>query len=179
MLALSIALMLTLGCFECGSFGTISYGIATGVVTEVETSDDGALTGLTLLTGDGSVHRFTVSSSDPNTSFGLENRVGERWVSDLATDAREAATRLRDQQSRLDSNFGPIGRQRRTAISDCSGRIERCIVQSRLSFRRRRDRVDRHRRPMSFTSESGNVLFHPTCLGCEAIMKTTNPDGHV
>ena len=75
--------------------------VTTGVVTEVEASDDGALVGVSLLTGDGTVHRFTVSSTNPNTSFGLENRVGDRWVSDLATDAREAATRLRDQQRRL------------------------------------------------------------------------------
>ena len=98
-MALSIALMLTLGV----SNGVLAQSptVTTGVVTEVETSDDGALIGLSLLTGDGTVHRFIVSSSNPNTSFGLENRVGDRWVSDLATDAREAATRLRDQQRRL------------------------------------------------------------------------------
>ena len=98
-LALSIALMLALGVSSVVS--AQSPGIATGVVTEVETSDDGALIGVSLLTGDGNIHRFTVSSSNPNTTFGLENRVGDRWVSDLATDAREAATRLRDHQSRL------------------------------------------------------------------------------
>ena len=78
-----------------------SPGISTGVVTDVEISDDGALTGFSILRGDGSVEQFSVSSSNPNTSFGLENRVGDRWVSDLATDPRESATRLRDQQQRL------------------------------------------------------------------------------
>ncbi len=97
--AISVAVILTLSVSNAAS--AQSPGITTGVVTEVETSGDGALTGLSLLTGDGNVHRFAVSSTDPNTSFGLENRVGDRWVSDLATDAREAATRLRDQQTRL------------------------------------------------------------------------------
>ena len=98
-MALSIALVLVLGGSSLVS--AQSPGVTTGVVTEVELSDDGALTGFSLLTGDGNFHRFTVSSSNPNTSFGLENRVGERWVSDLATDALEAATRLNDQQRRL------------------------------------------------------------------------------
>lgn len=98
-IALSIALLLTLGVSSAVS--AQSPSIATGVVNEVVTSDDGALTGFSLLTGDGNVHRFRVSSSNPNTSFGLENRVGDRWVSDLATDPREAATRLGDQQRRL------------------------------------------------------------------------------
>lgn len=98
-----LTLMLTFGL----TFGPTSFvfaqspGISTGVVAEVETSDDGALTGFSILGGDGNVQRFTVSSSNPNTSFGLENRVGDRWVSDLATDSREAVSRLRDQQKRL------------------------------------------------------------------------------
>ena len=95
-LALSIVLVLTLGL--SGLVSAQSPSIATGVVTRVETSDDGALTGFSILSGDGSVQQFTVS---PSTSFGLENRVGERWVSDLASDPGGAATRLRDQQSRL------------------------------------------------------------------------------
>lgn len=78
-----------------------TQSVSTGVVTVVEISDDGALAGFSILRGDGSVERFSVSSSNPNTSFGLENRVGDRWVSDLATDPREAVTRLRDQQQRL------------------------------------------------------------------------------
>ena len=78
-----------------------SSTISTGVVTEVETTDDGALSGFSILVGDGSVSRFNVSSSNPNTSFGLENRVGERWVSDLAANPREAVSRLKDQQKRL------------------------------------------------------------------------------
>ena len=98
-MALSMALILTLGVSSAVS--AQSPGIVTGVVNEVEISGDGALDGFSVLSGDGNIHRFTVSSTSPNTSFGLENRVGERWVSDLAADAREAATRLQDQQRRL------------------------------------------------------------------------------
>ena len=95
-LALPIVLVLTLGLSSVIS--AQSPVVTTGVVTHVETEDDGTLTGFSILSGDGSVIQFTVSSS---TSFGLENRVGERWISDLASDPSEAATRLRDQQNRL------------------------------------------------------------------------------
>ena len=69
--------------------------------TSVETGDDGGLTAFSIIRGDGSVQRFTVSSANPNTEYGLENRVGDRWVSDQASNPQEAADRLRDQQRRL------------------------------------------------------------------------------
>ena len=78
-----------------------SSSIATGVVTEVATSTDGELDGFSIVSGDGNVIQFTVSSSNPNTAYGLENRVGDRWVSDQATEPKEAASRLKDQQRRL------------------------------------------------------------------------------
>ncbi len=88
------------------TFATVNHAtaqsptITTGVVTSVATADDGSLTGFSIVSGDGTFTEFTVSASNPNTSFGLVNRVGERWVSDFATDAREAASRLQDQQKR-------------------------------------------------------------------------------
>ena len=60
-----------------------------------------ALTAFSTVSGDGSVKRFTVSSGNPNTEFGLENRVGDRWVSDQSSNPQEAAHRLQDQQRRL------------------------------------------------------------------------------
>ncbi len=78
-----------------------SPSILTGVVTGVEVGENGELIAFSIVDGDGNDLRFMVSSSNPNTSYGLENRVGDRWVSDHATAPREAATRLRDQQSRL------------------------------------------------------------------------------
>ena len=78
-----------------------SSSIATGVVTQVATSSGGELEGFSIVSGDGNVTQFTVSSSNPNTAYGLENRVGDRWVSDQATDPKEAAIRLKDQQRRL------------------------------------------------------------------------------
>ena len=95
-LVLPTVLVLTLGLSSLVS--AQSPSVTTGVVTQVETADDGALTGFSVLGGDGRIIQFTVSSS---TSFGLENRVGERWVSDMRSDPNEAATRLRDQQNRL------------------------------------------------------------------------------
>ena len=99
LLAISIAALVVLGTVERVS--AQSPSISTGVVTEVETDDEDRLTAFSIVKGDGSVVRFSVSASNPNTSYGLENRVGERWVSDQDSDPREAATRLKDQQNRL------------------------------------------------------------------------------
>ena len=99
LLAISIATLVMLGTVDPAS--AQSPSISTGVVTEVETDNEGRLTAFSIVNGDGSVVRFAVSASNPNTSYGLENRVGERWVSDQDSDPREAATRLKDQQNRL------------------------------------------------------------------------------
>ena len=99
LLAVSIAVFVILGTVEPAS--AQSPSISTGVVTEVETDNEDRLTAFSIVKGDGSVVRFAVSASNPNTSYGLENRVGERWVSDQDSDPREAATRLKDQQNRL------------------------------------------------------------------------------
>ena len=99
LLAISIATLVMLGTVEPASAQAPS--ISTGVVTEVETDNEGRLTAFSIVKGDGNVVRFSVSASNPNTSYGLENRVGERWVSDQDSDPREAATRLKDQQNRL------------------------------------------------------------------------------
>ena len=99
LLAISIATLVMLGTVDPAS--AQSPSISTGVVTEVETDNEGRLTAFSIVKGDGSVVRFAVSASNPNTSYGLENRVGERWVSDQDSDPREAATRLKDQQNRL------------------------------------------------------------------------------
>lgn len=97
--AIAIAVALTL--IFSVSILAQSSSIATGVVTLVETGDDGGLTAFSIVSGDGKVQRFTVSSANPNTEYGLENRVGDRWVSDQASNPQEAADRLRDQQRRL------------------------------------------------------------------------------
>ncbi len=75
--------------------------LTTGVVTTVEVDAGGRLEAFSVIDGDGDTTRFSVSPQSPNTQFGLENRVGDRWVSDQASDALEAANRLRDQQARL------------------------------------------------------------------------------
>ena len=97
--AIAIAVSLTL--IFTTSILAQSSSITTGVVTSVETSDGGALVAFSIVTGDGATRQFTVSSSNPNTAYGLENRVGDRWVSDQSSSPQEAADRLRDQQRRL------------------------------------------------------------------------------
>ncbi len=99
--ALVIATLLTFG--SAGIANAQTPSITTGVIFQVDTGEGGVLTGLSILDGESNVVRFTVSSANPNTSFGLENRVGDRWVSDLAADPVEAVSRLRDQQQRLTS----------------------------------------------------------------------------
>ncbi len=99
LLAATITALVMLGTVERAS--AQSQSISTGVVTEVETDGEGRLTAFSIVKGDGTVARFAVSGSNPNTSYGLENRVGERWVSDQASEPTESAARLRDQQNRL------------------------------------------------------------------------------
>jgi len=96
-IAIVVALTLTFS----ASILAQSSSIATGVVISVETGDNGGLMAFSIVRGDGSVQEFTVSSANPNTEYGLENRVGDRWVSDQASNPEEAADRLRDQQRRL------------------------------------------------------------------------------
>jgi CcmD family protein len=96
MLAGAIATIALLSTFAVAS--AQSPLIATGVVAEVETDDDGELNAFSIIIGSGAVIRFTVA---PSTEYGLENRVGERWVSDQSADPKEAAIRLTDQQRRL------------------------------------------------------------------------------
>ena len=97
--AVAIAVALTL-VFSAAILAQ-SSPITTGVVTSVETGDDGGLVAFSIVTGDGGMERFTVSSANPNTEYGLENRVGDRWVSDQASNPQEPVDRLRDQQRRL------------------------------------------------------------------------------
>ena len=95
--AIVVALTLTFS----ASILAQSSSITTGVVTSVDTGDDGGLIAFSIVSGDGKVQQFTVSSANPNTEYGLENRVGDRWVSDQDSNPQEAADRLRDQQRRL------------------------------------------------------------------------------
>lgn len=96
-----VAIAITLTLIFTTSILAQSSSITTGVVTSVETGDNGGLTAFSIVSGDGSLQQFTVSSANPNTEYGLENRVGDRWVSDQASNPQEAADRLRDQQHRL------------------------------------------------------------------------------
>ena len=72
--------------------------IVTGVVIGVDVSGDGGLSGFTLVAADGEAVSVSV---DAGTEFGLENAVGDRWVSEGgASGLQEAVGRLRDQQRR-------------------------------------------------------------------------------
>ncbi len=100
-IALVIALIAVTASFISQPVVAQSPTISTGVVTGVETTENGELSAFSIVDGDGDILRFAVSSSNPNTTYGLENRVGDRWVSEHASQPREAAARLRDQQNRL------------------------------------------------------------------------------
>ena len=72
--------------------------LVTGVVIRVDVAGDGGLSGFTLVTADGDAVAVSV---DAGTEFGLENAVGDRWVSEGgASGLSEAVGRLRDQQRR-------------------------------------------------------------------------------
>ena len=97
----AVAIALTLTLIFSMSILAQSSSITTGVVTSVDTGDGGGLIAFSIVSGDGKVQQFTVASANPNTEYGLENRVGDRWVSDQDSNPQEAADRLRDQQRRL------------------------------------------------------------------------------
>ncbi len=75
--------------------------LITGIITSIETDSNGTLDSFTIVDADGETTEVKVSDQSPNTSYGLENQVGDRWVSDHASESKEAASRIRDQQRRL------------------------------------------------------------------------------
>lgn len=76
-------------------------GVHTGVVTEIETDEQGRLASFSIVNSSGEMLIIMVSDNSPNTEYGLENNAGDRWVADHASSAVEAVSRIRDQQRRL------------------------------------------------------------------------------
>ncbi len=77
-----------------------SNKIRSGVVVSVQTNDRGELDSFSMVDPNGEIIAYNVSSDTPNTQYGLDSDVGDRWVSDQASDPAEAAVRLSDQQQR-------------------------------------------------------------------------------
>lgn len=92
--------------------------ITTGVVVGVERSESGGLSGIRLVTSAGETVAFEITA---DTSFGLENAVGDRWVSsDGGTDLAEALRRVEDQQRR----------QQQVTVESAAG-VATSVVQAR------------------------------------------------
>ena len=92
--------------------------VTTGVVVGIDRSDAGGLSGIRLVTSSGDVLEFEVTGE---TSFGLENAVGDRWVaSDGGTDLSEALRRVEDQQ-----------RRQQQVTVESSGGVANSVVQAR------------------------------------------------
>ncbi|NQW19201.1 MAG: CcmD family protein [Chloroflexi bacterium] len=72
-----------------------------GIVVGVETDSNGNLTRFAVSDSTGTVNTFTIFDG---TEFGLENQVGDRWVSTQGAEPMESARRLRDHRER----FAPI-----------------------------------------------------------------------
>lgn len=103
-------------------FGPAVYAqesdITTGVVVRVERSESGGLSGIRLVTSAGETVAFEITG---DTSFGLENAVGDRWVtSDGGTDLAEALRRVEDQQRR----------QQQVTVESAAG-VATSVVQAR------------------------------------------------
>ena len=76
-------------------------GVHTGVVTGIETDEQGGLASFSIVNSSGEMLTIMVSGNSPNTEYGLENNAGDRWVADHGSGAVEAVSRMRDQQRRL------------------------------------------------------------------------------
>ena len=92
--------------------------ITTGVVVGVDRSAEGGLSGISLVTSSGETVAFEITGA---TSFGLENAVGDRWVSsDGGADLSEALRRVEDQQRR----------QQQVTVESLAG-VATSVVQAR------------------------------------------------
>lgn len=76
-------------------------GNTSGVITVIQVDADTKLVGFMLSTQNGDQ---VVVSVDDDTSFGLENGAGDRWISDFGADPTEALLRITDQRER----FAPV-----------------------------------------------------------------------
>ena len=75
--------------------------VVTGVVVGVETDGDGALTSFMISDSEG--RSLTLTASD-ETSFGLENTAGDRWVGTLSEDPDRVALLLIEHRR----SFSPV-----------------------------------------------------------------------
>lgn len=110
--ALSIAALFGLTVYAQGG------DITSGVVIGIDRSESGGLSGIRLVTSAGETVAFEITG---DTSFGLENAVGDRWVSsDGGTDLAEALRRVEDQQRR----------QQQVTVESAAG-VATSVVQAR------------------------------------------------
>ena len=79
-------------------------GLIHGVVIAVEVDEQLELASFTVVDGAGLSFKIEARGGSFPTEYGLEDSAGERWVSDQAAGAAEAATRLVDHQRR----FAPV-----------------------------------------------------------------------
>ena len=115
--------------------------ITTGVVIGVDRSEAGGLSGIRLVNSAGDTVQIDITG---DTSFGLENAVGDRWVSsDGATDLVEALRRVEDQQRR----------QQQVTVESSAG-VALSVVQAR---------------PVSISSNLG-YLFAAFAIGWLALV---------
>lgn len=75
--------------------------VLSGIVVGVEIDESGNLTRFAVSDSSGIITTLELSDT---TQFGLENQVGDRWVSSQGEEPTEAARRLRDHRER----FAPI-----------------------------------------------------------------------
>ena len=78
-----------------------SGDVISGIVVGIDTDADGRLTRFAISDSSGAVTTFVVSDA---TAYGLENQVGDRWVSTQGEEPVEVVRRLRDHRER----FAPV-----------------------------------------------------------------------
>lgn len=98
-----MAIILALGITAAISQNSFAQAkdVISGIVVGIDTDENGNLIRFALSDSSGAVTTFELTS---DTEFGLENQVGDRWVSSLGEDPSEAARRLSDHRER----FAPV-----------------------------------------------------------------------
>ena len=105
-------------------------GLIHGVVISVTTNDNNELVSFSVVNASGDIYDLKVRADASPTEYGLENRTGERWISNQSNGAKEAADQLLDHQQR----FAPITVEATGGVASLVIEMESADLGTNLGF---------------------------------------------